>query len=86
MAVSSMPITETVAHIYPRLLALHTVDPSATDLPPVLRCSIDKFQDDGVYLLGKKESNNLKQHLALTNFQTYFNLQKMESTCLFGWV
>ncbi|XP_001601102.1 protein transport protein Sec24C [Nasonia vitripennis] len=51
MAVSSMPITETVAHIYPRLLALHTIDPSTTELPPVLRCSIDKFQDDGVYLL-----------------------------------
>lgn len=53
MAVSSMPITETVALVYPRLISLHDIDPQNTELPPQLRCSIDKFQDDGVYLLGK---------------------------------
>ena len=58
MAVTSMPITETVAHIYPRLLSLHDADPQSTELPPLLRCSIDKFKDDGVYLLGKIRTTN----------------------------
>lgn len=54
MAVSSMPIIETIVHVYPRLLSLHDVDPQSSELPTMLRCSIDKFQDDGVYLLGKR--------------------------------
>ena len=52
MSVTSMPISETLAHVYPRLFALHNIDPLATELPPMLRCSIDKFEDDGAYLLG----------------------------------
>ncbi|KAM0728987.1 Protein transport protein Sec24C [Formica fusca] len=41
----------TIAYIYPRLFPLHDVDPQDTELPPMLRCSIDKFADDGAYLL-----------------------------------
>jgi len=52
-AVATMPIPLSVAYTYPRLLPLHNVDPQDTELPPMLRCSIDKFTDDGAYLLGK---------------------------------
>ncbi|XP_014215560.1 protein transport protein Sec24C-like [Copidosoma floridanum] len=51
MAIATMPISESIAHVYPRLLPLHDVDPTEGDLPPMLRCSIDKFTDDGAYLL-----------------------------------
>ncbi|KAJ8676393.1 hypothetical protein QAD02_012180 [Eretmocerus hayati] len=51
MAVATMPISETLGHVYPRLLPLHNVNPQDTDLPPMLRCSVDKFADDGAYLL-----------------------------------
>lgn len=50
-AVTTMPISISVAYIYPRLFPLHDVDPQDTELPPMLRCSIDKFTDDGAYLL-----------------------------------
>ncbi|KAG5326139.1 SC24C protein, partial [Acromyrmex heyeri] len=50
-AITTMPIPLSVAYTYPRLLPLHNVDPQDTELPPMLRCSIDKFTDDGAYLL-----------------------------------
>ncbi|XP_020285904.1 protein transport protein Sec24C [Pseudomyrmex gracilis] len=50
-AVTTMPISISIAYIYPRLFPLHDVDSEDTYLPPMLRCSIDKFADDGAYLL-----------------------------------
>ncbi|XP_054002106.1 protein transport protein Sec24C isoform X2 [Hylaeus anthracinus] len=50
-AVATMPISISVAYIYPRLLPLHDIDPQDTELPQMLRCSIDKFAEDGAYLL-----------------------------------
>jgi protein transport protein SEC24 len=50
-AVATMPISTSVAYTYPRLFPLHDIDPQDTELPPMLRCSIDKFTDDGAYLL-----------------------------------
>ncbi|XP_076233230.1 COPII coat complex component secretory 24CD [Calliopsis andreniformis] len=50
-AVATMPISISVVYIYPRLLPLHNIDPQDTELPQMLRCSIDKFTDDGAYLL-----------------------------------
>lgn len=52
MVVATMPISESIVHVYPRLLPLHDVDPQESCLPPMLRCSADKFTDDGAYLLG----------------------------------
>lgn len=52
MSIATMPISESIVHVYPRLLPLHDVDPTDGDLPSMLRCSIDKFNDDGAYLLG----------------------------------
>ncbi|XP_011498373.1 PREDICTED: protein transport protein Sec24C isoform X2 [Ceratosolen solmsi marchali] len=51
MSVTTMPIGESVVHVYPRLISLHDVNPQSTDIPPMLRCSKDKFTDDGAYLL-----------------------------------
>lgn len=51
-AVATMPISISVVYIYPRLLPLHDIDLQDTELPQMLRCSIDKFTDDGAYLLG----------------------------------
>lgn len=56
-AVATMPIFISIAYIYPRLFPLHDVDPQDTELPPMLRCSIDKFTDDGAYLLGKYQND-----------------------------
>nr|XP_012217472.1 PREDICTED: protein transport protein Sec24C [Linepithema humile] len=50
-AVATMPIFISIAYTYPRLFPLHDIDPQDTELPPMLRCSIDKFTDDGAYLL-----------------------------------
>ncbi|XP_015606449.1 protein transport protein Sec24C isoform X2 [Cephus cinctus] len=50
-AVATMPIHTSVAYFYPRLIPLHDIDPQGTDLPQMLRCSIDKFAEDGAYLL-----------------------------------
>lgn len=51
-AVTTMPVPLSVAYTYPRLFPLHNIDPQDTELPPMLRCSVDKFTDDGAYLLG----------------------------------
>lgn len=53
MSLATMPISESLVHVYPRLLALHEIDADDTEFPPMLRCSIDKYSDDGAYLLGK---------------------------------
>ncbi|XP_070518419.1 protein transport protein Sec24C isoform X2 [Cardiocondyla obscurior] len=50
-AVATMPISISVAYTYPRLFPLHDIDPQDTELPSMLRCSVDKFTDDGAYLL-----------------------------------
>ncbi|XP_063979961.1 protein transport protein Sec24C [Diachasmimorpha longicaudata] len=51
MAVATMPLYTSVNYFYPRLLPLHDIDPQANELPQQLRCSIDKFSEDGAYLL-----------------------------------
>ncbi|XP_066585549.1 protein transport protein Sec24C [Prorops nasuta] len=51
MAVATMPLSISVVYIYPRLLPLHYVESKDTELPQMLRCSMDKLSDDGAYLL-----------------------------------
>lgn len=50
--VSIMPVPISVTYFYPRLLSLADVDPQGSEMPQMLRCSIDKFTDDGAFLLG----------------------------------
>ncbi|KAF7998595.1 hypothetical protein HCN44_011003 [Aphidius gifuensis] len=51
MVVSTMPVYTSVIYFYPRLLPLHDININDDDLPQQLRCSIDKFIDDGAFLL-----------------------------------
>lgn len=51
LSLSSMDLGSSVAYIYPRLLPLHDVDVNLNTMPVALRCSIEKLQDHGVYLL-----------------------------------
>merc|ERR1719312_66398 len=52
--ISSMDIGATVAFFYPRLLPLHdisTAEDHVTDIPGPIRCTIEKVNENGVYLL-----------------------------------
>jgi protein transport protein SEC24 len=52
--ISSMDIGATVAFFYPRLLPLHdisTAEEHITELPNSVRCTIEKINENGVYLL-----------------------------------
>merc|ERR1711963_808337 len=49
--VSSMDVSSSLVYFYPRLLALHILNPEETGIPDQIRCTIEKVRDDGVYLL-----------------------------------
>lgn len=50
-------IPTTLGYFYPRLIPIHTLaDEMPLDnvsIPNQLRCSIEKFSDNGAYILGK---------------------------------
>lgn len=50
-AVMTMPVSISVIYNYPRLMCLSNVNVQDEGLPEMLRCSIDKFTDDGAFLL-----------------------------------
>lgn len=51
-------IPTTLGYFYPRLIPIHTLaDEKLLDdvsIPDQLRCSIEKFAENGAYILGKK--------------------------------
>jgi len=49
--VSSMDVASSVVYFYPKLLALHNLNPDETAVPEQIRCTMEKLKDDGVYLL-----------------------------------
>lgn len=49
--INSMDVKSSCAFFYPRLLPMHDLDPQTTELPVGVRCSAERLQDDGVYLL-----------------------------------
>lgn len=51
--VSTMDLPTSVTFFYPRLIAIHNLDPEGTETPAPLRCTIEKLTDDGAYILGK---------------------------------
>ncbi|XP_075554438.1 COPII coat complex component secretory 24CD isoform X2 [Dermacentor variabilis] len=51
LSLCSMDVASTVAYFYPRLLPLHDVDVDSMELPVALRCTAEKIQEDGCYLL-----------------------------------
>ncbi|KAL4239532.1 Protein transport protein Sec24C [Mactra antiquata] len=48
---NAMDVKSSCAFFYPRLIPLHDLDPSGTTLPSAMRCSAERLQDNGVYLL-----------------------------------
>ena len=49
--VSSMDVNSSSVYFYPRLFPIHDLNTSEEGLPEQIRCSIDKIQENGVYLL-----------------------------------
>merc|ERR1719221_2344066 len=49
--VSSMDVASSVVYFYPKLQALHTLNPEETVVPEQIRCTVEKLKDDGVYIL-----------------------------------
>ena len=49
--VSSMDVESSLVYFYPRLLALHTLNPEETGLLDQVRCTMEKVRVNGVYLL-----------------------------------
>merc|ERR1719220_1496569 len=50
-SVSSMDVNSSSVYFYPRLFPLHNTSDQEQCLPEQIRCSIDKIQENGVYLL-----------------------------------
>ena len=50
-AVSSMDVNSSSVYFYPRLFPIHDLNTTEEGLPEQIRCSIDKIQENGVYLL-----------------------------------
>ena len=51
--VSTMDLNTSVTYFYPRLIPIHDIEPNENDIPYPIRCSIEKMQDNGAYILGK---------------------------------
>ncbi|XP_039278059.1 protein transport protein Sec24C-like [Nilaparvata lugens] len=50
-AVSIMDVPSSVVYFYPRLMSVHDLDPNSDEIPPSIRCSYEKFREDGAYIL-----------------------------------
>ncbi|KAL3875828.1 hypothetical protein ACJMK2_033741 [Sinanodonta woodiana] len=49
--ISSMDVKSSCVFFYPRLLPIHNLDPHSVEFPAAIRCSSERLQDDGVYIL-----------------------------------
>ncbi|XP_064620101.1 protein transport protein Sec24C-like isoform X2 [Lineus longissimus] len=49
--INSMDVSASCAFFYPRLMPLHDVDIGSRIVPTGIRCSVDRLQEDGAYLL-----------------------------------
>lgn len=54
-AVMCMDIPTSVGYFYPRLIPIHDINPDQEEIeiPPPIRCSMEKVTEQGVYILGK---------------------------------
>ncbi|XP_071828864.1 protein transport protein Sec24C-like isoform X4 [Apostichopus japonicus] len=46
-----MDVLSTHVYFYPQLIPIHDISPDGDDIPMSIRCSADRFSDNGVYLL-----------------------------------
>lgn len=49
--INAMDVAATNVFFYPRLLPFHTVDFESNEMPTAIRCSVDRLQENGIYLL-----------------------------------
>nr|XP_022316893.1 protein transport protein Sec24C-like isoform X2 [Crassostrea virginica] len=47
----SMDVTSTQVFFYPRLIPMHDLESHKNQVPPAIRCSVERLRDNGVYLL-----------------------------------
>jgi len=51
-AVMTMDVPASVVYFYPRLIPIHLMKESSSEIPFPIRCSAENMASDGVYLLG----------------------------------
>lgn len=58
-AVMTMDVPSSLVYFYPRLIPIHeiTVEKETVEIPAQIRCTIEKMNEQGVYILGKILSN-----------------------------
>lgn len=53
-ALMTMDVQTSVHFFYPRLIPIHDIEPSSeVQVPPQIRCSVEKISEQGVYILGE---------------------------------
>lgn len=71
-------IPTTLGYFYPRLIPIHTLaDEKLSDdvsIPDQLRCSIEKFAENGAYILGKQSIFFSTKNTLFIFFNIYFSV------------
>jgi len=80
----SMDLNQSVSYLYPRFIPIHNVVPEETDLPTPVRCTHEKTQEDGAYILenGVHLFVWLGQSLSPNFVQSVFGVQGLQQIAL----
>ncbi|XP_002087639.3 protein transport protein Sec24C [Drosophila yakuba] len=80
----SMDLNQSVSYLYPRFIPIHNVVPEETDLPTPVRCTHEKTQEDGAYILenGVHLFVWLGQALSPDFVQSVFGVQGLQQIAL----
>ncbi|KAH8318195.1 hypothetical protein KR074_007632 [Drosophila pseudoananassae] len=82
--VLSMDLNQSVNYLYPRFIPIHNALPEETDLPTPVRCTHEKTQEDGAYILenGVHLFVWLGQGLSPNFVQSVFGVQGLQQLAL----
>ncbi|XP_017097785.2 protein transport protein Sec24C [Drosophila bipectinata] len=82
--VLSMDLNQSVNYLYPRFIPIHNAVPEETDLPTPVRCTHEKTQEDGAYILenGVHLFVWLGQALSPNFVQSVFGVQGLQQLAL----
>ncbi|KAH8412219.1 hypothetical protein KR009_000501 [Drosophila setifemur] len=82
--VLSMDLNQSVSYLYPRFIPIHTAVPEDSDLPTPVRCTHEKTQEDGAYVLenGVHLFVWLGQALSPNFVQSVFGVQGLQQLAL----
>uniref|UniRef100_A0A6P4EQB4 Protein transport protein Sec24C n=1 Tax=Drosophila rhopaloa TaxID=1041015 RepID=A0A6P4EQB4_DRORH len=80
----SMDLNQSASYLYPRFIPIHNVVPEETDLPTPIRCTHEKTQEDGAYILenGVHLFVWLGQSLSPNFVQSVFGVQGLQQLAL----